>query len=163
MFFLSSSCPSSSTSDKYASSSFQVAPAELEAILSSSDQVADAAVTSVYDDATASELPRAYIVPADAELRAFCARTSASSASASDNDAATKQLQDRLTALGSHVRQLVEDKTAHYKYLRGNVVFVDVVPKSPSGKILRRLLKDVKGRDVEIYPRKVAAGEVAKL
>jgi len=116
-------------------------------------------VTSIYDDATASELPRAYIVPADADLRAFCAQTS----SASNNDATSKQMQDKLTTLGAHVRQLVEGKTAHYKYLRGNVVFVDAVPKSPSGKILRRLLKDVKGRDVEIYPKKVKAGEIAKL
>jgi len=118
-------------------------------------------VTSVYDDATASELPRAYIVPADAELRAFCAQSS--SLTDSVGAKTSKQLQDKLTALGSHVRELVEGKTAHYKYLRGNVVFVDAVPKSPSGKILRRLLKDVKGRDVEIYPRKVAVGEVAKL
>lgn len=46
--------------------------------------------------------------------------------------------------------------------LQGNVVFVQQVPKSPSGKILRRLLKDTKGVEVSLYTRKVWA-ERAKL
>lgn len=33
-------------------------------------------------------------------------------------------------------------KVAPHKRLRGGVYFIDVVPKSPSGKILRRLLRD---------------------
>jgi acyl-CoA synthetase (AMP-forming)/AMP-acid ligase II len=33
----------------------------------------------------------------------------------------------------------VESKVAHYKRVR-HVDFVDVIPKSPSGKILRRVL-----------------------
>lgn len=36
----------------------------------------------------------------------------------------------------------VQDHKAHYKWLKGGVEFIDVVPKSPSGKILRRLLRD---------------------
>jgi acyl-coenzyme A synthetase/AMP-(fatty) acid ligase len=36
----------------------------------------------------------------------------------------------------------VEEHKARYKWLKGGVEFVDVIPKSPSGKILRRLLKD---------------------
>jgi acyl-coenzyme A synthetase/AMP-(fatty) acid ligase len=36
----------------------------------------------------------------------------------------------------------VQDKKARHKWLKGGVEFVDVVPKSPSGKILRRLLRD---------------------
>jgi acyl-coenzyme A synthetase/AMP-(fatty) acid ligase len=36
----------------------------------------------------------------------------------------------------------VEDHKARYKWLKGGVEFVDAIPKSPSGKILRRLLKD---------------------
>ena len=36
----------------------------------------------------------------------------------------------------------VSELTAPHKKLRGGVKFVDVIPKSPSGKILRRVLKD---------------------
>ena len=36
----------------------------------------------------------------------------------------------------------VEDHKARYKWLKGGVEFIDAIPKSPSGKILRRLLKD---------------------
>lgn len=36
----------------------------------------------------------------------------------------------------------VADVKAKYKWLTGGVEFIDVVPKSPSGKILRRLLRD---------------------
>lgn len=32
--------------------------------------------------------------------------------------------------------------TIDYKHLKGGIEFLDVVPKSPSGKILRRLLRD---------------------
>ncbi len=36
----------------------------------------------------------------------------------------------------------VEKHKAPYKWLKGGVEFLDAVPKSPSGKILRRLLRD---------------------
>ena len=36
----------------------------------------------------------------------------------------------------------VASKVSEYKHLKGGVMFVDFIPKSPSGKILRRLLKD---------------------
>ncbi|CAH1261574.1 ACSF2 [Branchiostoma lanceolatum] len=38
----------------------------------------------------------------------------------------------------------VAEKVAPYKKLRGGVAFVGEIPKTPSGKILRRLLKDMK-------------------
>jgi hypothetical protein len=47
---------------------FQVGPAELEAILCASPLVKDAAVTSIYSPSQATELPKAYIVPADQTL-----------------------------------------------------------------------------------------------
>lgn len=40
------------------------------------------------------------------------------------------------------VMKYVEEHKASYKWLKGGVEFLDVVPKSPSGKILRRLLRD---------------------
>ena len=46
-------------------------------------------------------------------------------------------LREPLTA--EEVMAFVEPKVAHYKRVR-HVAFVDVIPKSPSGKILRRIL-----------------------
>jgi acyl-coenzyme A synthetase/AMP-(fatty) acid ligase len=34
-------------------------------------------------------------------------------------------------------------ESARYKWLDGGIDFVDEIPKSPSGKILRRLLRDM--------------------
>ena len=40
------------------------------------------------------------------------------------------------------IKKHVEDHKARHKWLKGGVRFVDAIPKSPSGKILRRLLRD---------------------
>ena len=98
---------------------YQVAPAELEAILCSSEEVADAGVIGVNDSAEATEWPRAFVVPAGA----------------------VKRTEDELTALGHRLRELVEKQTARYKWLKGGIVFVKQIPKSPSGKILRRVMR----------------------
>jgi 4-coumarate--CoA ligase len=37
----------------------------------------------------------------------------------------------------------IRERVNPYKRLRGGVVFIDVIPKSPSGKILRRELKEL--------------------
>jgi acyl-CoA synthetase (AMP-forming)/AMP-acid ligase II len=86
---------------------FQVAPAELEALLLKHPQVADVAVIPVPDD-DAGEVPKAVIVP----------RTG-------------------LTA--DDVIAFVRAQVAHYKRVQ-HVEFVETIPKSPSGKILRRVL-----------------------
>lgn len=39
------------------------------------------------------------------------------------------------------VMKIVEERLAEYKWLVGGVKFVEKIPKLPSGKILRRLLK----------------------
>lgn len=36
----------------------------------------------------------------------------------------------------------VEDHKSKHKWLVGGIEFIEVVPKSPSGKILRRLIRD---------------------
>jgi 4-coumarate--CoA ligase len=41
------------------------------------------------------------------------------------------------------VKQWVKDHLATYKQLRGGVVFVETIPKSPSGKILRKDLREL--------------------
>lgn len=112
---------------------YQVAPAELEALLCSSEDVADAGVVATYDESEATEWPRAFVVPAGGGV---AAKTPA-----------------ELQALGQKLKKLVEKHTARYKWLKGNIVFVEAVPKSPSGKILRRVMKDggVKGVEVKLY------------
>ena len=89
---------------------FQVPPAELEALLLTHPQIADAAVIGLPDD-EAGEIPAAYI--------------------------ALKQGQD---ATAADIQQFVAGKVASYKQIR-KVTFIDAIPKSASGKILRRVLR----------------------
>ena len=90
---------------------FQVAPAELESLLLKHPQIADCAVIAVADD-EAGEVPKAIVVRRDAE-------------------------QGTLTE--EDVKSFVHAEVAHYKRIR-HVEFIDTIPKSPSGKILRRVL-----------------------
>jgi len=90
---------------------FQVAPAELEAVLLMHPDVADAAVIGA-PDAEAGERPVAHVV-----------RKPTTSVDAD--------------TLKAHVLEHL----AHYKALAA-VHFIDTIPKSASGKILRRLLRD---------------------
>ncbi|KAI2605382.1 uncharacterized protein GGS25DRAFT_504888 [Hypoxylon fragiforme] len=108
---------------------YQVAPAELEAILCSSPAVVDAGVVGIYDEDQATEWPRAYVV------------------------AAGDKTEKELTALAFQLRDVVEKQTAKYKWLKGGLVFVKAIPKSPSGKILRRIIKQsgVEGFEVSVY------------
>jgi acyl-CoA synthetase (AMP-forming)/AMP-acid ligase II len=90
---------------------FQVAPAELEAVLLDHPAVTDAAVIASPDE-EAGEVPKAFVVPAgDAQLD-------------------TEQL-----------KTFVAERVVSYKQLR-HVELTDAIPKSPSGKVLRRLLTE---------------------
>jgi 4-coumarate--CoA ligase len=44
--------------------------------------------------------------------------------------------------LAKELVQFVHDRVAQHKRLRGGVVFIEEIPKSGSGKILRRVLKE---------------------
>ena len=90
---------------------FQVAPAEVEAVLLGHPSVVDCAVFGVPDDA-AGEVPVAAVVLDPAHPV--------------DPDA---------------LRALVADTLATYKQLR-HVEVVDAIPRLPSGKALRRILRD---------------------
>jgi acyl-coenzyme A synthetase/AMP-(fatty) acid ligase len=96
----------------------QVAPAELEAHLLTHPAVADCTVIPVPDE-MAGEVPKAYVVKS-------------SSVSLEDSD----------RMLIRDIQKHVEKHKARHKWLKGGVEFIDAIPKSPSGKILRRLLKD---------------------
>eukprot|EP00980_Cylindrotheca_fusiformis_P021943 scaffold8798_cov117-Cylindrotheca_fusiformis.AAC.2 len=96
---------------------FQVAPAELEELLLSNDSVNDAAVIQIPDEKS-GELPRAYIVLKD------------------DPQNGTEE------EMKNTIYEWVKEKVAPYKRLDGGIYFIDAIPKSPSGKILRRILRD---------------------
>lgn len=94
----------------------QVAPAELEAHLLAHPAVADCAVIQI-PDARAGEVPKAYIVRAKDDTT---------------GDAELAQV----------LSQWVLDHKAPYKAIKGGFAFTESIPKSPSGKILRRVLRD---------------------
>lgn len=90
---------------------FQVAPAELEEILRTHPNIQEAAVIGIPHNLY-GEVPKAFVVKKKGALL---------------NE--------------SEVQAFVEKKISEYKRLRGGVHFVDSVPKSSTGKILRRELK----------------------
>ncbi|OQE42255.1 hypothetical protein PENCOP_c004G05277 [Penicillium coprophilum] len=98
---------------------FQVSPTELEEIIGQHPNVADAAVTSVWDDTEATEIPQAFVVP---KVKVF----------SSDREKVSQEIQ-----------KLVASKVSGYKRLRGGVLFVDQLPRNPTGKLLRRELRSL--------------------
>ena len=106
----------------------QVAPAELEAVLLEHDDVADAAAVGI--TAHGEEVPRAYVVLQDSA-------------------------KDRTTE--KDIQDFVASKVAKHKRLAGGVKFVDEVPKLPSGKIVRKLMKEWAKRDVKEVEGQVKA------
>ena len=101
---------------------FQVPPAELEGLLISHPKINDVAVVGVYDKDQATEVPRAYIVAAPGVQGG-------------------KKTEDDIV-------EWLKAKVANHKRLRGGVRLVDEIPKSASGKILRRVLK-IKAQEEE--------------
>lgn len=110
------------------SNGFQVAPAELESVLLSHPEVIDVAVTGIYVPEKGTEMPRAFVV-----LRASDPHNSA-----------------RVDPLS--VKHWFDSRVSKHKRLWGGLVVVDVVPKTASGKIQRRLLRDRKNDVVYGYP-----------
>ncbi|KAI9726908.1 MAG: hypothetical protein M1828_000256 [Chrysothrix sp. TS-e1954] len=96
----------------------QVAPAELEAHLLAHEAVDDCAVIPIPDDA-AGERPKAYVV----------------------KSAKAGGLEDSPRLIMRDIQKHVEKDKARHKWLK-EVEFIDAIPKSPSGKILRRMLRD---------------------
>ena len=92
-------------------SGFQVAPAEIEAVLHGHPGVLDCAVFGIPDERK-GEVP-----------------------------AAAVQLDPDVAVTTSELQQLVADTLATYKRLP-HIVVVDTVPRLPSGKVLRRTLRD---------------------
>lgn len=92
----------------------QVAPAELEDLLLGHAKVEDVAVLGIPDDYS-GELPKAYIV--------------------------LKPGIEKSQAVGKEIIAYVKEKKSKHKWVR-EIELVDEIPKSASGKILRRILRD---------------------
>ncbi|KAJ3076857.1 hypothetical protein HDU98_011718 [Podochytrium sp. JEL0797] len=90
---------------------FQVAPAELEAYLIEHPAVADVAVIGRPHEAS-GEVPRAFVV-----------------------------LKPNVKCTEAELVAFIDKKVAPHKKLRGGVEFIAEIPKSASGKILRRVLR----------------------
>lgn len=95
---------------------FQVAPAELESVLLLHPNIVDVAVIGVKEPGTDDELPRAYVVR----------RPTAEGKKLAEAD----------------VKAYVAERLAKYKALTGGVRFLDAIPKNPTGKILKKVLKE---------------------
>jgi long-chain acyl-CoA synthetase len=90
---------------------FQVAPAEVEAVLHGHPAVVDCAVFGIEDEQS-GEVPVAAV-----------------------------QVDPERPVSEAELQQLVADSLATYKQL-GHVLIVDTIPRLPSGKVLRRTLRD---------------------
>jgi len=95
----------------------QVSPSELEDILKTHYEVRDVAVIGVPDERT-GEVPRAYIVKANRK--------------ADEEEVAAS------------IKSFLNERVSEHKQLRGGIVFLLEIPKSPAGKILKKLLPDLK-------------------
>lgn len=93
---------------------FQVAPPELEAVLLGHPSIVDCAVIGLKAPPNSDvERPRAYVVRREGTS---------------------------ITEEEIHV--LLGERLANYKQLTGGIKFLNETPKSPSGKILKRVLRD---------------------
>ena len=99
-----------------------VAPAELEALLLTHDEVIDAAVIPVKCEKRGQVL-KAFVVLKNQDQ---------------NNNISEADLQS-----------WVKERVANYKQLGGGIEFVDSIPKTASGKILRRILRDQEEKNIE--------------
>ncbi|KAK9872488.1 hypothetical protein WA026_017956 [Henosepilachna vigintioctopunctata] len=89
----------------------EVPPAEIEALLLTHPDIIDCGVVGI-EDPRAGEIPIAFVVKAE-------------------NSYLTEK----------HVRKFVKGKLSPEKWLRGGVIFLEEIPKNPTGKVLRRELR----------------------
>ncbi|KAI7870765.1 hypothetical protein BDF14DRAFT_1769439 [Spinellus fusiger] len=94
---------------------YQVAPAELEALLLTQVDIMDCCVVGRYDDIQATELPTAFVV--------------------------LKENVQPTSTKAKEIYNFVASNVASYKHLRGGIRFTKTIPKTVSGKILRKEVK----------------------
>ena len=103
------------------------------------DKVADVGVIGIWNAEQSTEMPRAYIVPKGG-LEAL-------------EESKREDFKREITSW-------VEANVSNHKRLRGGVVLLPAIPKSPSGKILRKDLREMAKAD-EV--KGVQGGREAKL
>jgi acyl-CoA synthetase (AMP-forming)/AMP-acid ligase II len=116
---------------------FQVPPAELEGYLIDHPSVSDVAVVGFESRFLGTECPRAYIVLAGGMTRASKERRRS-------------------------IISWLNERVTHHKKLRGGLEFVESIPKSASGKILRRVLKADAKENSEAIDKEIEEGEKHK-
>lgn len=94
---------------------FQVAPPELEGVLLSHPQIVDVAVIGITYPNADTEFPRAYVVRRG-------------------DDPGSEVTE-------AEVQAFVLQRLSKYKALTGGVKFVGAIARNPSGKILKRILR----------------------
>ncbi|KAI7863085.1 hypothetical protein BDF14DRAFT_1847711 [Spinellus fusiger] len=99
---------------------FQVAPAEIEGYLLVHPAISDCAVIGIYDHNIVTEIPRAYIV--------------------------LKPGFHPSAVLEKDIMKHVADQVPSFKKIR-SIKFIKEIPKSPTGKILRRILRDQSNKE----------------
>jgi 4-coumarate--CoA ligase len=109
---------------------FQVAPSELEGILNTHPFVKDGVVCAKWDGHAGTEIPMAYVT-----LTGLALKQSGSQAE-----------------VINEIAQHVNGKVSSYKKLRGGIKVLPEIPKTASGKILRRML-----------PARLAAARTSRL
>jgi acyl-CoA synthetase (AMP-forming)/AMP-acid ligase II len=110
---------------------FQVAPAELEQVLLGHPFVADVIVIGVptpQSDFTGNEAPRAHVVLNAAAV-------------------ASAGLTGKTDTVAEALVQHVAEHLSPYKQLTGGVRFVETIPKSVTGKLLRRVARDLERQE----------------
>lgn len=107
--------------------STDICATELEGLLTSHPKIKDAAVIGVFSKDIATELPRAYVV-----VDAGVARSSKTA---------------------NEIAAWLGERVARHKRLRGGVRFIDAIPSSATGKILRRELKVLAEKEGEVKAR----------
>ncbi|KAJ9067782.1 hypothetical protein DSO57_1035698 [Entomophthora muscae] len=109
---------------------YQIAPAELEEVLLTHPKVKDCCVIGVPDKATGEELAKGFVVL----------------------DVKDTLNKSQELAILREIKEASHKKLAPYKHFRGGIDAIDVIPKSATGKILRRLLRDqeVKRRQAKL-------------
>ena len=97
---------------------FQVSPMEMEALVQEHALVADAGVAAVWEEEQLTELPAAYVVLKDATAK-------------------PEEKERQLRRINKDIDSLVSG----YKKLRGGIWEVDILPRNPQTKFLRKEFK----------------------